>query len=210
MSSGFNISNLFFESVPAVGEDWLCKTTDWAKLLQLPNVTWLQFLVATVCLIMLILAILRLVARVNEDVDPAETDREMLQALHDLRRQGDLTDDEFRSIKGQIVGSLNMNFQAAGTTRSSAKIAKKVLVENQNTPNETEVCDEAPETQNLRPEAVDSDQPETFTSSTNVPTSLQDTSNLAERMIAPKSETGEGKTDGGPDEKEHQNFAPTD
>ncbi len=210
MNTDFIIWNVLRNNARAVGGDWLCKTTDWAKLLQLPNVTWFQFMVAAACLVVLIWAVLRLVARVNEDVDPAEADREMLLALNDLRRQGDLTDDEFRSIKGQIVGRLNVTLQPAGTTRPTAKIANTGLSETQKARTETEVSDEQPETKNLRLEAVDSNQPETFTSSTNVPNSSQDTGDLPERLIAPKSETGEGNTDGGPAETEHENIAPTD
>ncbi|MCA9012157.1 MAG: hypothetical protein KDB01_20535, partial [Planctomycetaceae bacterium] len=76
------------------------RTNDWLDLLQLPNFTWWQFLFAAACLIVLIWSIVRFVSRVHEDVDPAESDQEMLKAISELRRQGDLTEDEYRSIKG--------------------------------------------------------------------------------------------------------------
>ena len=67
-------------------------------------------------MIVLIWLIVRLIARVNEDTDPAEADREMLLTLSDLRREGDLTQEEFRSIKSRLV------------TRLSAKPDSKQLV----------------------------------------------------------------------------------
>ena len=99
----------------------MAKTTDWYKLLQLPDVSWISFLVATSSLIVVIWIIVRQVSRVNEDVDPAEADREMLQALNDLRREGDLTDDEFRLIKRQITNRLNTVWKATGRQEKTVK-----------------------------------------------------------------------------------------
>lgn len=87
------------------------RTNDWLDLLQLPNFTWWQFLFAAACLIVLIWSIVRFVSRVHEDVDPAESDQEMLKAISELRRQGDLTEDEYRSIKGQILARMSTGFQ---------------------------------------------------------------------------------------------------
>jgi hypothetical protein len=69
--------------------------------------SWLPLLIAAVILILLIWAILKFLSKMHEDVDPAEADREMLQALRDLRREGDLTEDEFRSIRGKLSNRLN-------------------------------------------------------------------------------------------------------
>ena len=69
--------------------------------------SWLPLLIAAVVLVLLIWAILRILSKMNEDVDPAEADREMLQALRDLRREGDLSEDEFRSIRGKLATRLN-------------------------------------------------------------------------------------------------------
>ena len=96
---------------------WLSRKTDWWKLLQLPDVSWFQLLFAGAFLVVLIWAILRLVARVNEVVDPADADREMLSALNELRREGDLSEDEFRSIKSQIVGRLSSSLQATAAPK---------------------------------------------------------------------------------------------
>jgi len=47
----------------------------------------------------------------------------MLQRLNELRREGDLTEDEFRSIKSQIVGRLNSSWNLAPKAGRSAKNA---------------------------------------------------------------------------------------
>ena len=87
------------------------RTNDWLGLLQLPNFTWWQFLFAAASLVVLIWSIVRFVSRVHEDVDPAESDQEMLKAVGELRRQGDLTEDEYRSIKGQLLARMSTGFQ---------------------------------------------------------------------------------------------------
>jgi uncharacterized membrane protein YhiD involved in acid resistance len=87
------------------------RTNDWMDLLQLPDFTWWQFLFAAACLVVLIWSIVRFVSRVHEDVDPAESDQEMLKAISELRRQGDLTEEEYRSIKGQILARMSTGFQ---------------------------------------------------------------------------------------------------
>ncbi|MFN9969280.1 MAG: hypothetical protein ACK58T_05215, partial [Phycisphaerae bacterium] len=60
-------------------------------------------LIALACLVMLIWLIFHLTASVTDDTDPAESDRQMLLTVHELHREGDLTAEEFRSLKGQLV-----------------------------------------------------------------------------------------------------------
>jgi hypothetical protein len=109
------------DTIPCRRVYWLLKTTDWHKLLQLPDVSWTSFLIAAACLVVVIWIIVRLVSQVNEDVDPAEADREMLQALSDLRREGDLTEDEFRLIKGQITNRLSTVWKGPGRQEKTVK-----------------------------------------------------------------------------------------
>lgn len=40
------------------------------------------------------------------DDDPAEGDHELLASIRELNREGDLTDDEYRSIKSRLVDRL--------------------------------------------------------------------------------------------------------
>ena len=178
---------------------WLARTTDWFKLLHLPDVGWWQFLAAAGCLVVLIWAIVRLIASVNEDVDPAEADREMLQAINDLRREGDLTEVEFRSIKGQLVTRLSTSFQVTPKKDRGAKSADEVAPElnDKNLAEDFSVKQSA--TDALDVASSQPNKPESFASQTNVPESCQDTSHLPPGTTAPESENKEGMTDSDPD-----------
>jgi hypothetical protein len=87
-------------------------------------ISWWPVMVAAIGLVALIWWILHWVSRVNEDVDPAEADREMLRTLNDLRREGDLSESEFRSIKGQLVNRLNDGAQRPKPVGKPAKTAE--------------------------------------------------------------------------------------
>ena len=178
---------------------WLARTTDWFKLLHLPDLGWWQFLAAAGCLVVLIWAIVRLIASVNEDVDPAEADREMLQAINDLRREGDLTEVEFRSIKGQLVTRLSTSFQVTPKKGRGAKSAEEAEPElnDKNLAEDFSVKQSA--TDALDVASSQPNKPESFASPTNVPESCQDTSHLPPGTTAPESENKEGMTDSDPD-----------
>ncbi|MBL8810306.1 MAG: hypothetical protein JNM43_09030 [Planctomycetaceae bacterium] len=100
----------------------LAKKADWWKLLQ-PMIGWWQVLAAGACLVVLVWGIFRLMSRANEDVDPAEADREMLEAINELRREGDLSESEFRTIKGQLVARLNGQWTSTPDSRKAAASA---------------------------------------------------------------------------------------
>lgn len=85
---------------------WLIQTTRSTDLLHLLEGNWWPTAIGLACLVVLIWLIVRLIARANEDADPAAIDREMLMSIHELHREGDLTPDEYRSIKGQLVQRL--------------------------------------------------------------------------------------------------------
>ena len=85
---------------------WLIQTGRGSDLLHLLEGNWWPTVIAMVCLVVMIWLIVRLVARVNDDSDPAAIAREMLTSMNDLHREGDLTQDEYRSIKGQLVRRL--------------------------------------------------------------------------------------------------------
>ena len=57
-------------------------------------------------LVVLIWAIVRVRSRYRDDDDPAAADRSMLLGLGDLRRRGDLSESEYRSIKGRLIHRL--------------------------------------------------------------------------------------------------------
>ncbi len=177
---------------------WLCRKTDWMKLLQLPNVGWWQFLFASACLVVLIWAILRLIARVNEDVDPAEADREMLQRLNELRREGDLTEDEFRSIKSQIVGRLNSSWNVNQKAGLSAKNAEPSPLSGNDDGRSENISLSGTESNESVASALQPNQPESFTRPTNVPEPPQDTTHLTKGSTPSESENSQGLTETSP------------
>lgn len=177
---------------------WLCRKTDWMKLLQLPNVGWWQFLFASACLVVLIWAILRLIARVNEDVDPAEADREMLQRLNELRREGDLTEDEFRSIKSQIVGRLNASWNVSPKAAASAKNADPLPSSGNSDERSENISLSGSESNECFAAALQPNQSESFTRPTNVPEPPQDTRDLTEGLVPLESENSQGLTETNP------------
>lgn len=83
--------------------------------------SWLPLLIAGAVLVLLIWAIMHFLSKMNEDVDPAEADQEMLQALRDLRREGDLSEVEFRSIRGKLATRLNA-LQPGGKSSENASL----------------------------------------------------------------------------------------
>lgn len=74
--------------------------------LELPVDSWWFFTIVLVLLVLFIWAVTRLTTATTEDIDPAEIDRQMLTAVSELRSRGELTNEEFRSIKGRLVERL--------------------------------------------------------------------------------------------------------
>ena len=190
-------SNRFYEWKVPSEFFWLSRKTDWWKLLQLPDISWIPLLIAASCLVVVIWAIVRLVSRVNEDVDPAEADREMLLALNDLRREGDLTEDEFRSIKGQITGRLQVTWSGKKSQGTSAKTAASMMSSKVDSfsSEKGSTGGQNQKTEEGSSETSKPDQSETLTSPTNVPEPSQNTMDLAERRMPSESEKGEGTSD---------------
>ncbi len=106
---------------------WLLRSRSVSDLLNWPLGSWLEFLIATVCLVTVVIAIIQLIARANKETDPAEAEREMLLTLSELYRQGDLTNEEFRSIKGQILQRLSTVSPAFSVVRRPAESAAAAL-----------------------------------------------------------------------------------
>ena len=170
----------------------LSKKVDVWKMLHLPDVSWLEVLGAAACLVVVIWAILRFVSRMNEDVDPAEADKQMLQALFDLRREGQVSDDEFRSIKGQIVGRLNTQWtetpkakKPAGSAGLEEALQQALLASAKSENHDDQKADSQTDSEKLI-------QTETSPGSTNLPEPAQDNVTLTERLEPPESEKGEG------------------
>jgi len=91
---------------------------DWS-VPELPVDNWWFCAAVLIVLVVSIWAIARLTASATEDIDPAETDRQMLTAVSELRSQGELTTEEFRSIKSRLVNRLSEQTVAADSDDSS-------------------------------------------------------------------------------------------
>ena len=167
------------------------RTNDWLDLLHLPEFNWWQFLFAAACLVVLIWSIVRFISRVHEDVDPAESDQDMLNAISELRREGDLTEDEYRSIKSQLMGRMSTAFQqlpknhqlGAKTEPPPASLSKVLSQKPFSEPQEQQAS---------KSEESESMQSTTSSSLTEVPTPHQDTTDKSTKSVASETETGEG------------------
>jgi len=167
------------------------RTNSWLDLLQLPDFTWWQFLFATACLVVLIWSIVRFISRVHEDVDPAESDQDMLNAISELRREGDLTEDEYRSIKSQLMGRMGSTFSSKSKgTQPNAKLGEPTAAAS--TVLSQKPLSDAEKSEVLGFEESESIQPTTTSSLTEVPDPLNDTANKTAGSVAPKAENGEG------------------
>ncbi len=62
----------------------------------------------------------RWATRATEQSDPGETDRQMLQAIEDMKRGGDLSEVEFRLIKGRLAGRLSSLSARQGAAEKAA------------------------------------------------------------------------------------------
>ena len=73
------------------------------KLLHASLLQWIGLLVAVVVLVGVIVRIRTLF---REDADAAADDHQLLSSISDLHREGDLSEDEYRSIKGRLIRKL--------------------------------------------------------------------------------------------------------
>ncbi len=105
---------------------WLMRSKSLYDMLNWPLSSWLLSLAGLVGLIVLIWLVVRLIARVNEDSDPAEADRDMLLTLDELRREGDLTQEEFRSIKSRLIQRMSTSDEPFSGKPHSANSAESV------------------------------------------------------------------------------------
>jgi len=76
------------------------------KLLEGSPREWIAFVFAFLGAVGVIWFIVTVASRQRDDEDPAATDHQMLTRIEDLRQQGDLSYEEYRSIKGQLIQRL--------------------------------------------------------------------------------------------------------
>ena len=78
----------------------------WKLLEGSPETPWTTFVVAFAAIAFATWILVKLTVRMRGGDDPAVDDHTMLTRIGELRREGDLTDDEYRSIKGRLVQRL--------------------------------------------------------------------------------------------------------
>lgn len=76
------------------------------RLLEGSPSQWAGLLIALAVIFVLVVVSIRIRAWFREDADPRVAEQQMLSRIGDLRRQGDLTEAEYRSIKSQLIERL--------------------------------------------------------------------------------------------------------
>ena len=64
---------------------------------------WMAFLAASLAILGTVWVFCRIKAWYCEDSDTAGSETEMLLQIRELRREGDLSDEEYRSIKSRLI-----------------------------------------------------------------------------------------------------------
>ncbi len=75
---------------------------------KLLSATYWEWLVLIVVLILLVRLVIWIKASLREDDDPSSIDHQMLVEITELQRQGEITETEYRSIKGRLVDRLKI------------------------------------------------------------------------------------------------------
>ncbi len=73
--------------------------------------TWILLVVAIAVLIWLVV---RIRAWFRDDSGPAATEYEMLMQFKELRREGNLSEEEYRSIKNELTSRINDSARSDG------------------------------------------------------------------------------------------------
>ena len=113
---------------------------DWTGP-ELPVDRWWFFGIVLVLLVVAIWLIARLTSSATGDIDSSEIDRQMLSVISELRSQGELTSEEYRSVKSRLVERLSDQPPSADSEDSSHKVQQLQQTEGQQQPT-TDTCDE--------------------------------------------------------------------
>ncbi|MEP3477931.1 MAG: hypothetical protein ABJZ55_01670 [Fuerstiella sp.] len=94
---------------------------------ELPVDSWWFFGSVLTALVVAIALVIRFVSSKTDDIDPVEVDRQMLSSVRELTRTGEITDDEYRSIKGRLVERLKLSEDEQKTSEDSQTSNKSPL-----------------------------------------------------------------------------------
>lgn len=123
---------------------------------ELPIDSWWFFGAVLTVLIVAIALVIRFVSSKTDDIDPVEIDRQMLSSVRELTRTGEITDDEYRSIKGRLVERLKLTDEE-----------RKVSDESRTTKTTPLSSLDKADNQNLAVPAIQQDPPDSDSNNTN-------------------------------------------
>jgi hypothetical protein len=87
------------------------------EIVKLLQFTWLAWLGLFALLAAAAWLVLRIRARFRDREDPADEGRQMLMQMGELHRQGGLSDEEYRSIKGKLSTPVDHSMRSGGPER---------------------------------------------------------------------------------------------
>ena len=118
---------------------------------ELPIDSWWFFAAVLTGLIIAIALVIRFVSSKTDDIDPVEIDRQMLSSVRELTRTGEITDHEYRSIKGRLVERLKLTDEERQNSEAS-RTSKALRISSSDEINDQNETDSA-----LRQDLTDSD-----------------------------------------------------
>lgn len=71
--------------------------------------------------IVMIVAVVMIRGWLRDDDDPAHEDQQMLRQIAELQRRGELSGEEYRSIKGRIIGRMDQTETIASYPSSNTE-----------------------------------------------------------------------------------------
>lgn len=100
------------------------RQSDWQKLtnglFEGGVLEWLSFIATILIIAAIVWSIFRIRAWYRDDVDADESDHQLLMQMLELRREGDLSEEEFRSIKQRLAVRIRSTSPAGDLNQPSS------------------------------------------------------------------------------------------
>lgn len=119
---------------------------------ELPIDSWWFFGSVMTGLVIAIALVIRFVSSKTDDIDPVEIDRQMLSSVRELTRTGEITDDEYRSIKGRLVERLKLTEEERKNSSEDSRTSKTLSLTSLDEPPTQNEADSA-----IQQDSTDSD-----------------------------------------------------
>jgi len=93
------------------------RQSEWQKLVsrffEAGILEWLSFFATILAFAVILWLVFRIRAWLSDDVDAAESEQELLIQMMEMHREGDLSEEEYRSIKHRLAVRLRSTSPAA-------------------------------------------------------------------------------------------------